>query len=557
MKYSLLFLGSALIVSDVAAAAQEAPRVQPVQVDPSRPDWENPAVFERGKLPARATGFPFESRLKALAGEEAASARYVPLDGTWKFALSPDADQLPVGFERPGYDVSAWKTITVPADWQAQGFDQPRYNNITYPFPADRPLIPHATNPVGSYRRDVDVPADWKGEDVILHIGAAGSAYYVSVNGAKVGYSEDSKLPSEFDVTRFVTPGRNTIAIQVFRWSDGSYLEDQDFWRVSGIERSVYLMAAPRTRIADTFVHAGLDPAYRDGKLSVDVSVAGNAAATARIVLLDGTRTVLSASRSVPIGANRSITLSGTVPAVATWTAETPTLYTMITELLDARGQVLQSTARAIGFRTVEIRNGVVSVNGKPITIRGANRHEHDPETFHVISRASMERDVQLMKQNNVNAIRTSHYPNDPYLYDLADRYGLYVMDEANVESHAYMDYANKHERARGKYQIGFDPAWKAAHVSRVVNMVERDKNHPSILFWSLGNEAGIGPNFEAAVAAAKAHDPDRLVSYLAGGRGMGSATTAPIGMPTFMRRCMIRRSSWRIMPPTGTSSSR
>ncbi|MEG3088779.1 glycoside hydrolase family 2 TIM barrel-domain containing protein [Sphingomonas sp. PB4P5] len=523
----MLLLGAA-ILAPTLAAAQDAPRVQPVQVDPARPDWENPAVFARGKLPASATGFPFESRAKALAGEEAASARYVALDGQWKFALSPNADQVPVGFERPDFDVSSWKSIAVPADWQAQGFDQPRYNNITYPFPANRPLIPHATNPVGSYRRDVDVPPGWKGEDVVLHIGAAGSAYYVWVNGAKVGYSEDSKLPSEFDVTRFMKPGRNTIAIQVFRWSDGSYLEDQDFWRVSGIERSVYLMAVPKTRIADTFVHAGLDTAYRDGSLAVDLAVTGGDAATARMVLLDGERTVLTVSRAVPAGGRRSVVLSGTVPAVRAWTAETPNLYTLVTELVDARGQVVHATARAIGFRTVEIKGWLVSVNGRPITIRGVNRHEHDPETFHVISRASMERDVQLMKRNNINAIRTSHYPNDPYLYDLADRYGLYVMDEANIESHAYMDYANRHERERGKYQIGFDPASQAAHVSRVVNMVERDKNHPSILFWSLGNEAGIGPNFEAAAAAAKARDPHRLVSYLGWGTWDGISDHRP-----------------------------
>lgn len=518
----------ALGVSATAIAQEPAPQVQAVQIDPTRPDWENPAVFARGKLPARATGFPFETRAKALAGDEAASARYVTLDGTWKFAFSPDADALPAGFERPAFDVSGWKDIAVPADWQAQGFDQARYNNITYPFPANRPLIPHATNPVGSYRRDVTVPTDWNGSDVILHIGAAGSAYYVWVNGEKVGYSEDSKLPSEFDVTRWIKPGRNTVAIQIFRWSDGSYLEDQDFWRVSGIERSVYLMAAPTTRIADTFVHAGLDPAYRDGLLAVDVTVTGRAAATARLTLLDGTRPVLTASRALPATGDRRVTLEGIVPTVRAWTAETPALYALVTELLDAQGRVTQSTARDIGFRTVAIRDGLVSVNGKPITIRGVNRHEHDPETFHVVSRASMERDIQLMKRNNINAIRTSHYPNDPYLYDLADRYGLYVMDEANIESHAYMDYANKVPRDRAKYQVGFDPAWKDAHVSRVVNMVERDKNHPSVIFWSLGNEAGIGPNFEAAAAAAKARDPGRLVSYLGWGTFDGISEHRP-----------------------------
>ncbi len=518
---------AALAIGTSAAAQDDGPRVEPVQVDPARPDWENPAVVARGKLAASATGFPFESRALALRGEEAASSRYRSLDGTWKFALSM-ADTLPAGFERPGFDVSGWKDIKVPADWQAQGFDQPRYNNITYPFPADRPLIPHATDPVGSYRRDVEVPADWTGSAIILHIGAAGSAYYVWVNGEKVGYSQDSKLPGDFDVTRFVKPGHNTIAIQVFRWSDGSYLEDQDFWRVSGIERSVYLIAAPATRIADTFVHAGLDSQYRDGLLAVDVAVSGGAAASARITLLDAGRPILTATQAVPTAGDRRLTLAGRVPAVRAWTAETPNLYTLVTELIDARGRVTQATARSIGFRTVEIKNHLVSVNGRPITIRGVNRHEHDPETFHVVSRASMERDIQLMKRNNVNAVRTSHYPNDPYLYELADRYGLYVLDEANIESHGYMDYANRRPRERAKFQLGFDPAWKEAHVSRVVNMVERDKNHPSVIIWSLGNEAGIGPNFEAAAAAAKARDPGRLISYLGWGTWDGIGDHRP-----------------------------
>ena len=240
---SLLAL-SPIVLSSLAQA-MEGPQVQPVQVDATRPDWENPAVFARGKLPARATGFPFESRERALVGHRTQSSRFVLLSGDWKFSFSPDADRLPTGFEQPDFDVSSWKTIKVPADWQTQGYDQPRYNNITYPFPANRPLIPHATNPVGSYRRDLELPAGWSGQDVILHIGAAGSAYRVWVNGQEVGYSEDSKLPSEFDITRVARPGRNTVAIQIFRWSDGSYLEDQDFWRVSGIEREVFVMAVP------------------------------------------------------------------------------------------------------------------------------------------------------------------------------------------------------------------------------------------------------------------------------------------------------------------------
>ncbi|HWW26827.1 MAG TPA: glycoside hydrolase family 2 TIM barrel-domain containing protein, partial [Caulobacter sp.] len=503
-----------------AAHADDGPRVQPVQVDASRPDWENPAVFARGKLAASATHFAFESREAALAGDMTKSARYQSLDGAWSFSFSPSSDDVPKGFEQPGYDVSAWKTIKVPAMWQTEGYDQPRYNNITYPFPANRPLIPHATNPVGSYRRSFEIPATWQGQAVVLHIGAAGSAYQVWVNGVEAGYSEDSKLPSEFDVTKLLKPGQpNIVAIQIHRWSDGSYLEDQDFWRVSGIERSVYLKAVPKASATDLFVHAGLDKAYRDGVLSTDVTLAArDKPVTVRMTLLDGDKTVLTKEAKVAAGAARTQTLAASVPGVRQWTAETPNLYTLLVEVLDTKGQVIQATPQRIGFRTVEIKNGRVAVNGKPIVIRGVNRHEHDPETFHVISEASMRRDIELMKRNNINAVRTSHYPNTELWYALADEYGLYVMDEADIESHAYMDYANKHPELRPKLQIGFDPAWEQAHVSRVLNMVERDKNHPSVIFWSLGNEAGIGPNFEKAAAAARKRDPSRLISYLGWG---------------------------------------
>ncbi|WP_304272569.1 glycoside hydrolase family 2 TIM barrel-domain containing protein [Caulobacter segnis] len=502
------------------AAMAQGPQVQPVQVDPSRPDWENPAVYARGKLPASATHFPFESREAALAGDQTRSARYQTLDGQWSFSFSPSSDAVPEGFEKPDYDVSGWKTIKVPAMWQTEGYDQPRYNNITYPFPANRPLIPHATNPVGSYRRTFEVPAGWSGQDVILHIGAAGSAYRVWVNGKEAGYSEDSKLPSEFDVTSLLVPGqKNIVAIQIHRWSDGSYLEDQDFWRVSGIERSVYLKAVPKTRLTDLFVHAGLDKAYRDGVLSTDVALTRrDQPVVVRMTLLDGDKPVLTQEAKVAAGAARTQTLSANVPGVRQWTAETPNLYTLLVEVLDAKGGVIQATPQRIGFRTVEIKNGRVAVNGKPIVIRGVNRHEHDPETFHVMSEASMRRDIELMKRNNINAVRTSHYPNAELWYALADEYGLYVMDEANIESHAYMDYANKYPELRPKLQLGFDPAWEGAHVSRVLNMVERDKNHPSVIFWSLGNEAGIGPNFEKAAAEARKRDPSRLISYLGWG---------------------------------------
>lgn len=509
-----------LSITAVSVRGAEAPVVQPVQVDSSRPDWENPAVNARGKLPATATHFPFESRAAALKGDFTRSSRYQTLDGQWSFNFSPSSDSVPDGFQLPGYDVESWKTIKVPAMWQAEGYDQARYNNIVYPFPANRPLIPHATNPVGSYRRTFELPATWANQDVILHIGAAGSAYQVWVNGVEVGYSEDSKLPSEFDITRLVKPGqKNIVALQVHRWSDGSYLEDQDFWRVSGIERSVYLKAVPKARVNDLFVRAGLDKNYRDGVLSTDVSLSPrNQPVTVRMSLLDGNQTVLTREARVAAGAAHVETLAAPVPGVRQWTAETPNLYTLLLEIFDGNGKLIQATPQRIGFRTVEIKNGLVTVNGRPIILRGINRHEHDPETFHVMSEASMRRDIELMKRNNFNAVRTSHYPNAELWYALADEYGLYVMDEANIESHAYMEAGNRHPEKRASFQLGFDPAWESAHVSRVMNMVERDKNHPSVIFWSLGNEAGIGPNFEKAAEQARKRDPSRLISYLGWG---------------------------------------
>ncbi|WP_230481632.1 glycoside hydrolase family 2 TIM barrel-domain containing protein [Sphingomonas sp. Leaf21] len=517
MKWRLV-AGVATMALTGPVAAQGGPQVAPVQVDPNRPDWENPAVNARGTRPASATAFPYESRELALANDRTRSSRFLSLDGPWSFAFSPSVDAAPRGFERPDYDVSGWKSIKVPAMWQAEGYGQPKYNNITYPFPANRPLVPHDDNETGSYRRDFDLPQGWTGQDVILQIGAAGSAYRVWINGQEVGYSEDSKLPTEYDVTRFVKPGRNVVAIRVHRWSDGSYLEDQDFWRVSGIERSVFLRAVPKARIDDLFVHAGLDKAYRDGTLSTELTLpALPQAMTARMTLLDGGRAVVTREVRVARGAT-SARLEAGVTGVRAWSAETPNLYTLLVELVDAQGQVVQATPQRIGFRTVEIRDGQVMVNGRRIVIRGVNRHEHDPVTFHVISEESMRRDLELMKRNNFNAIRTSHYPNDPRFLSLVDEYGFYLMDEANIESHAYMEAGNRDGRQRAKYQIGFDPAWESAHVSRVMNMVERDKNHPSIIFWSLGNEAGIGPNFEKAAAAIRRRDPARLVSYLGWG---------------------------------------
>jgi len=483
----------------------------------TRAEWERPEIIAIGREPARATFFGFDSRTAALAGDPAGQRYYLSLDGSWRFAYSPNPEARPRDFFRPDFDVSAWALIPVPSMLQAQGYGQPLFNNIKYPFGANQPFIPHAMNEVGSFRREVEIPASWDGREVFLQIGAAGAAYYVWVNGERVGYAEDSKLPSEFNITRFLRHGKATIAIELYRFADGSYLEDQDFWRVNGIERSVFLYAAPRTHLRDFEVKAALDPGFHDGTLELVVDVAGSERrGRVRATVLDGDREVLQLASGVA-AAGKPVTLKGVIPGVRAWSAETPSLYTLLIELLDRDNQIVEATSRRIGFRTVAIVDGEVRVNGRRIMIRGVNRHEHDPYTFHVLSLETMRRDIELMKQANINAVRTSHYPNDPRWYDLADQYGLYVMDEADVESHEYMAAGNDTGDRPG-HQLGYKPEWREAHLERLRRMVERDKNHPSIIFWSLGNEAGIGPSFEAMGKWAKARDPGRLVSYLGWG---------------------------------------
>ena len=484
-------------------------------------EWEQPEVVQVNREPMKTTFFNFERRDLALKGDKAASQYYLSLDGTWSFAYSRNPESRPVDFYKPGFDVSRWKTIQVPGMMQAQGYGQPLFNNSDYPFPPNQPYILHSMNEVGSYRRNFDLPANWDGRDVFLHIGAAGAAYYIWVNGQKVGYSEDSKLPSEFKLTHFLRPGSNVIAIELYRFADGSYLEDQDFWRVSGIERSVYLYAEQKAHLRDYVVNATLDKAaYRDGEFTLQPEFSGAAQGKLTATLLDGDKAVLSLESAVS-GGKATAPLRGTVPGVRQWSAEAPNLYRLLLEFHDAKGALVSATSRKIGFRTVEVKDGEVRVNGKRVMFKGVNRHEHDPHTFHVMSEESMRKDMELMKQANINAVRTSHYPNDPRWYDLADEYGLYVMDEANIESHEYMgkgDSVRHIPGEREKIQLGYQPHWAAAHLDRVSRMVQRDRNHPSVIFWSLGNEAGTGPNFERAARWVREQDPQRLISYLGHG---------------------------------------
>jgi beta-galactosidase len=481
-----------------------------VQAQVTPAEWEQPEVFAVSREPMRATFFNFETVDLARAQDMTKSRYYASLDGTWSFAYSKTPETRPVDFYKMDYDTSSWGRIQVPGMMEAQGYGQPYFNNIQYPFPANEPFIKHDMNDVGSYRRDFDVPADWSGRDIYLHIGAAGAAYYIWVNGQKVGYSEDSKLPSEFNLSPYVHTGKNTIAIELYRFADGSYLEDQDFWRVSGIERSVYVFAEAKVRLKDYAAVASLDKTYTNGILKLTTEVSGKGAKV-RATVLDQGQAILNLKGSV---SNGEAVLVGSLPKVRAWSAETPNLYELLIEVLDTQGHLVSATSKRIGFRTVEIADGEVRVNGKRIMIKGVNRHEHDPVTYRVLSEETMRKDIELMKQANVNAVRTSHYPNDPRFYDLADEYGLYVMDEANIESHEYMNMG-RDNGDRARYQLGFKPHWQAAHLDRVERMVERDKNHPSIIFWSLGNEAGIGPNFELAAKWVRKNDPTRLISFL------------------------------------------
>lgn len=485
--------------------------------DKSVPDWENQNVIGINKLAPHVTMMPYDNLKEALAGIPENSSWYQSLNGKWKFHWSKKPADRPVDFFRPDYDVSSWNEIPVPADWEMQGYGVPIYVNQSYEWTEhpDPPHIPHNYDPVGSYRTTFTVPPQWQGREVILHFGAVKSAMYVWVNGEKAGYSQGSKLPAEFNITPYIKKGQNILAVEVYRWSDGSYLECQDFWRISGIERSVYLYAVPDVSIYDFFAHAGLENNYSDGVLKVDTWIknfSGKKAGKKYKLMLslydkDGEE-IKTKKLSFTLDNPDSTNVSGEmeIPGVKTWTAETPNLYTLLLHLETDKGKSLEKVSNQIGFRTSEIKNGQLLVNGVPILIKGVNRHEHDEFKGHVVSHELMEKDISLMKQYNINAVRTSHYPDDPYWYKLCDKYGLYLIDEANIESHG-MGY-------RPDRTLGNNPTWKKAHLDRIRRMVERDKNHPSVIIWSMGNEAGDGVNFVAASKWIHYRDPSRPVHY-------------------------------------------
>jgi beta-galactosidase len=432
-----------------------------------------------------------------------------------------------MNFFEESFDVSKWAEIPVPSNWELQGYGTPIYSNITYPFPKNPPFIPHEDNPVGSYRRDFNLPASWAGRKVYLHFEGGAAAMYVWINGKKVGYSEGTKNPAEFDITPYVRQGINSVSVEVYRWCDGSYLEDQDFWRLSGIERSVYLYSTAQERIADFFARPDLDKNYRNATLSVDVTLKnfkptqGSNSLEIKILDKDG-KVVVRQNKGVttPAASPSQMTFALKVNAPALWTAETPNLYTLVLCLRDSKGKAIEYISSRIGFRKVEIRDGMLLVNGKRILVKGTNLHEHNPFTGHTQDKATMLKDIALMKQNNINAVRTSHYPQPVLWYKLCDQYGLYLVDEANVESHG-MGY--------GRDNMAFNPAWYDTHMDREIRLVERDKNHPSVIIWSMGNECSNGTVFQQAYEWIKKRDNTRPVQFEQAGEAPNTDIVCPM----------------------------
>ena len=466
-------------------------------------EWQDPRVNEVNRLPMHSHYFAFEND-KAAQGTPEQAANYMTLNGVWKFNWVEDADARPTDFWKTDFNDKSWGAMPVPGMWELNGYGDPLYVNIGYAwmnqFKSNPPEIPIKNNHVGSYRKEITVPAGWNGKQIIAHFGSVTSNIYLWVNGRFVGYSEDSKLEAEFDLTPFVKPGqKNLIAFQLFRWCDGTYLEDQDFFRYCGVARDSYLYARNKQQISDIRVTPDLDAQYKDGKLDVQLTTKGGG--TVELALLDAAGKEV-ASQSVKAAPQTSVTLNVANPSK--WTAETPYLYTLKATLKNGANTV-EVIPLKVGFRKIEIKNAQLLVNGQAVLFKGADRHELDPDGGYVVSRERMMQDIQIMKKFNINGVRTSHYPNDSYWYDLCDQYGIYVVAEANLESHG-MGYGDKTLAIRDDYKL--------AHMQRNQRNVQRNFNHPSIIFWSMGNEAGYGANFEAAYDWIKAEDKSRPVQY-------------------------------------------
>jgi len=506
MKY-FLFIVLAVLISTASGKS----KYKNIAYDEKTPhDWENPAISEINREAPRAFFIPFATAEQAIQNDIWKSPFIQSLNGTWQFHLSHNPYIRPFYFFKDDFDTDDWTTIKVPGNWELQGFDVPIYTNIRYPFVKNPPFIQKFYNPVGSYKRNFTIPENWNGQDIILHLGAVTSAMYVWVNEQKVGYSEDSKTPAEFNITKYLKKGANSLAVEVYRWCDGSYLEDQDFWRMSGITRDVFLMARNPQHISDYRVSSPLVNNYKDGEFKLTVQVANSAPANPQVtleaVLMDGGIKVAEMKQDVQTKAQPvSAVLSSNIPSAKPWSAENPNLYQLLITLKDGSGKVIEVLRQEVGFRTVEIKNAQLLVNGVAIYVKGVDMHEHNQITGHYQDEATMLKDILLMKSHNINAVRCSHYPEPERWYELCNQYGIFLVDEANIESHG-MGY--------GKESLAKDLVWKDAHLFRTKNMFERDKNQPSVIIWSLGNEAGNGVNFEATYAYLKSVDQSRPVQY-------------------------------------------
>lgn len=489
----------------------------PAMGQESKPnDWENPQVISINKEKPHATLMPFSTINGALKNDFSKSPWYKSLNGNWKFNWVDSPEKRPLKFYKTDFSDAAWKEIPVPSNWELEGYGIPIYVNQPYEFTfnPNPPDIPDGYNPVGSYRTTFTIPKNWKDREIILHFGAVKSAMYLWINGQKVGYSQGSKLPAEFNITPYLQKGENLLALEVYRWSDGTYLECQDFWRISGIERDVYLYAVPKVHIQDFWCKAELDDTFTNGTLSVDINFKTPAQKSfskefvVEVLLYKGDEVFASTSKNVflPSGPENTTGLEMFIPEPEKWTAETPNLYSVVIALKEKNNKIIETVGCKTGFRNVEMKNGQILVNGQAVLFKGVNRHEHDEYTGHVISRESMLEDIRIMKKNNINAVRTCHYPDDPYWYRLCDEHGIYLIDEANIESHGMGYHPDR--------TLGNKPEWENAHMDRIQRMVHRDKNHPSIIMWSMGNEAGDGVNFVACSKWIKEFDSSRPVHY-------------------------------------------
>lgn len=482
------------------------------------PDWQNLDVLHIGREEPRASLIPYTCERAAIAGDRGASDCYRLLNGEWDFCYA-DKGVAPEGFQLPDYELDAgWDTLPVPANWQMHGYDIPQYANVNYPIPFDPPYVPDE-NPVGCYRRWFTLPEGWSNRQVFLNFDGVNSAFYVWINGSFVGFSKVAHMPAEFDITSHLVNGENLIAVMVYKWSDGSYLEDQDFWRLSGIFRDVYLLGAPKTHIRNLVAHAELDDTYTNGSLKLDVQAVNYgdkpAELTLKTKLLYKNRAVKETEAPLPLTTDgpTALSLCIDVPGCKKWTAETPELYLLLAELWQD-DQLIEVQRVDIGFRRVEIRDRQLFVNGVSIKIKGVNRHDTHSELGHVTPMEALLKDIELMKQNNVNTVRTSHYPNDPRWLELCDRYGLYVVDETDLECHGCAMQSPTGYDAGAVNILSDDSKWEKAYVDRAERMVCRDVNHPSIIIWSLGNESGYGCNHQAMRARILELDASRPIHY-------------------------------------------